>query len=81
MYQLEDFKTYLKQTMLYSELSKCFAEYEVFEMTKEVFEIQEVQAAFEKWVKQQATDHKRSEFTKNLKHLISGDYVLVRKST
>lgn len=81
MYKLEDFKTYLKKTGLYLELNQELTEYEIFEITKEAFEIPEVQAAFDKWLKQQATDHKRSEFTKNLKHLISGDYVLVRKGT
>lgn len=80
MYQLEEFKQYFVGTTLYSRLNHEYTEYEIFEETKGVFEIPEVQAEFEQWAKQSATDHKRAEFAKNLNHLISGNYVLVRKT-
>ncbi|AUX87163.1 hypothetical protein C3F34_14720 [Acinetobacter sp. ACNIH2] len=80
MHQLEEFKQYFARTTLYLELNQQYTEYEIFEITQGKFEISEVQAAFEKWAKQSATDHKRAEFAKNLNHLISGNYILVRKT-
>ena len=65
----------------YAELNKHYPEFEIFEETQGKFELEVVQAAFNKWAKQQATDRKRAEFTKNLNQLISNDYVLVRKRT
>ena len=79
--KIERFVHLFKKTKEYAELNKHYPEFEIFEETQGKFELEVVQAAFNKWAKQQATDRKRAEFTKNLNQLISTDYVLVRKRT
>lgn len=79
--KIERFVHLFRKTKEYAELNKHYPEFEIFEETKGKFELDFVQAAFDKWAKQQATDRKRAEFAKNLNQLISNDYVLVRKRT
>lgn len=79
--KIEHFVHIFKKTKEYAELNQHYPEFEIFEETKGKFELEVVQAAFDKWAKQQATNRKRAEFAKNLNQLISNDYVLVRKRT
>jgi len=81
MERIEEFTEFLSSTALYAELKKEFTTFEIFEVTKGKFKIQVVQDTYQRFLKQHITSLKRSQFNKDLNQLISGDFVLVRKST
>ena len=81
MERIEEFQEFLSSTALYAELNKEFTTFEIFEVTKGRFEISVVQETYQRFLKQHITSLKRSQFNKDLNKLISGDFVLVRKST
>lgn len=80
MERFEEFTEFLSSTALYAELNKEFTTFEIFEVTKGKFEIPVVQDTYQRFLKQHITSLKRSQFNKDLNQLISGDFVLVRKS-
>lgn len=79
MERIEEFTEFLSSTALYAELKKEFTTFEIFEVTKGKFEIPVVQESYERFLKQDITNLKRSQFNKDLNKLISGEYVVVPK--
>lgn len=79
MEKFEEFKEFLTPTALYAELNQHYTSFEIFEVNAGVFEIEAVEAAYQRFLKQKSIHQKRGQFSKNLDKLVSGDYVLVPK--
>lgn len=80
MEKFEEFKEFLTPTALYAELNQQYTSFEIFEVNASVFEIEAVEVAYQRFLKQKSIHQKRGQFSKNLDKLVSGDYVLVPKN-
>lgn len=80
MERFEEFKEFFTPTALYAELSQQYTSFEIFEVNAGVFEIETVEAAYQRFFKQKSIHQKRGQFSKDLDKLVSGDYVLVPKN-
>lgn len=80
MEKIEEFTEFLASTELYAELNKQYTTFEIFEVNAGVFEIEEVQTAYQQYLKETSIHRKRDQFSKDLNRMISNEYVLVPKT-
>lgn len=79
MEKIEEFTEFFASTALYAELNKQYTTFEIFEVNADVFEVPEVEATYQRYLKETSIHKKRSQFNKDLNQMISGDYVLLPK--
>lgn len=77
MEKMDQFTAFLVSTELYAELNKQYTSFEVFEVNNGVFEIAEVQTAYQRYLKETSIHQKRGQFSKNLNSLIDGKHVVI----
>lgn len=77
MEKMDQFSAFLVSTELYAELNKQYTSFEVFEVNNGVFEIAEVQTAYQRYLKETSIHQKRGQFSKNLNSLIDGKHVVI----
>lgn len=77
MEKMDQFTAFLVSTELYAELNKQYTSFEVFEVNNGVFEIVEVQTAYQRYLKETSIHQKRGQFSKNLNSLIDGKHVVI----
>lgn len=77
MEKMDQFTAFLVSTELFAELNKQYTSLEVFEVNNGVFEIAEVQTAYQRYLKDTSTQQKRDQFSKNLNSLIDGKHVVI----
>ncbi|WP_228200834.1 hypothetical protein [Acinetobacter ursingii] len=74
---IEQFKTAFTDSLVYADLATEYTSFEIFEINNGKFELEAVQAAWENWSKQNTVDVKRTEFNKNLNHLVDGKHAVI----
>lgn len=77
MERFEEFKEFLTPTALYAELNKQYTSFEIFEVNAGVFEIEAVEVAYQRFLKQKSIHQKRGKFSKDLDRLIDGKHVVI----
>ena len=74
---IEQFKTAFTDSLVYADLATEYTSYEIFEINNGKFELEEVQQAWERWSQQTDVKAKRTEFYKNLNHLVDGQHAVI----
>lgn len=80
MEKSDEFIEFFASTELYAELNKEYTTFEIFEVNAGGFEIEEVQTAYQQYLKETSIHRKRDQFSKDLNRMISNEYVLVPKT-
>lgn len=74
---IEQFKAAFTDSLVYADLANEYTSFEIFELNNGKFEIEAVQHAFEDWSQQTTVKAKRTEFHKNLNHLVDGQHAVI----
>ncbi|WP_262436659.1 hypothetical protein [Acinetobacter ursingii] len=74
---IEQFKAAFTDSLVYADLATEYTSYEIFEINNGKFELDAVQQAYEEWSQHISVKTKRTEFNKNLNHLVDGQHAVI----